>query len=138
MYLLLQATFRMPQASNPDLANFISRVYPTSETNPTPINQDAQNRNFRVVHVGDGVPDLLALQTFAGRQYRHLTPSFSITSDNTVLAPAITDVQISSRDGISQLTGVPLAPASGILFPADLVATGLAHQWYFGFLNACF
>jgi hypothetical protein len=126
----------MPRVSNPDLANFISAFDITSETNPTPINQDPLERNFRVVHRGDGTPDALPLQPpFTTRQYRHLTPSFNITSDNTVIAPAITDVQISSRDGISQLTGVALAPLLGV--PSDIGATALAHRWYFGFISAC-
>ncbi|KAF2429952.1 alpha/beta-hydrolase [Tothia fuscella] len=131
------ASFGMPRAVNPDLANFISAFDVTSETNPAPINQDPLERNFRVVHRGDGTPDLLPLQPFLStKQYRHLTPSFNITSDNTVLAPAITDVQISSRDGISQLTGVPYVPILNL--PTDINATAQAHRQYFGLISACF
>jgi len=127
----------MPRAMNPDLANFTSAFDITSETNPTPINQDPLERNFRVVHKGDGTPDILPLNPFpTARQYRHLTPSFNITSNNNVTVPPITEVQISSRDGISQLTGVPFVPVVGIV-PLDPVATIQAHRWYFGFISAC-
>jgi hypothetical protein len=125
----------MPRVSNPDLANFLSAFDPTSETDPTPINQDALDRNFRVIHKGDGTPDLLLLQPIATtRQYRHLTPSFNLTAENNVTAPARADVQISSRDGISQTTGVPF---NIIGLPVDGRATVMAHRWYFGFISAC-
>jgi hypothetical protein len=127
----------MPRVGNTDLANLLSAFDITSETNPAPINQDPEERNFRVVHVGDGTPDILGLQpSDTSNQFRHITPSFNVTSNNTVLNPAISDIQISSRDGISQLTGVPYD--SGFGLPLDPVATGNAHAVYFGLISACF
>jgi hypothetical protein len=126
----------MPRIANPALANFTSAFDITSETQPAPINQDPLDRNFRVIHAGDGTPDTLDLQpTFTSNQFRHITPSFNITSGNTAAPPAITDVQITSKDGISQSTGVPFG---GILqLPLDGNATLQAHMFYFGPINAC-
>jgi hypothetical protein len=136
----------MPRVANPDLANYLSAYDITSEANPMPIGQDPKQRNFRFIHAGDGTPDTIALQNLrSNAQFRHIMPSFNITSGNNIPQPPRTDIQISSRDGISQLTGVPQLPAAlvqlllpGVSVPVDVNATSAAHRWYLGFISACF
>jgi hypothetical protein len=116
----------MPRASNPQLADFLTADDNISTANPIP--KAPKQRNFRVIHTGDYIPDWIGL-TDTGGQYRHITPSFNITSFNVPLVGA-GDVNIVSTGGTSQVTGV-----SGFSFA---LSRAVPHSYYFGVINACF
>jgi hypothetical protein len=127
----------MPRTVNSPLADNITAFDPISSTNPTPKNQF--QRNFRVVHALDYIPDSIFLSytvqdAFAGGipgtviTSRHSSPSFNITTPSKVIPP-FGSVFLNDTDGTSQQTGVTLDS-----FAKDISDP---HNYYFGQINAC-
>ncbi|KAF2434086.1 alpha/beta-hydrolase [Tothia fuscella] len=114
------ASFGMPRTANPQLADFIS----AQDANPNP-NVNPQQRNYRVIHRGDFIPDSLPL-SILGRESRHITPSFNITTDNTAV-PGANDITIVTINGTSQQTGV--TDSQNIY--------QVAHAFYLGPISKC-
>jgi hypothetical protein len=101
----------MPRTTNPALARFVS-------------DQDdrIQNRNFRVTHMNDPVPDLILARLTGATPYRHTTPSYFIGTDN-VRIPTARDISI-VLDDTRFNAGLNLAPFA-------------AHRMYFNNISAC-
>jgi hypothetical protein len=126
----------MPRTVNPLLADFITSFDSINSTNPIP--QNTTQRNFRVVHAGDYIPDSLFLTEVTNatngfpaftRSYRHTSPSFNISTLGGAM-PKMVEVFLNDTDGTSQDTGNTLDQ-----FIKDMF---LPHQFYFGQINACF
>jgi hypothetical protein len=131
-----QASYGMPRTVNPLLADFITSFDPVTSTNPIP--QNATQRNFRVVHARDYIPDSLFLTEVTNattgfpastRFYRHVSPSYNISTLGGAF-PKMAEVFLNDTDGTSQDTGNTLNQ-----FISDFL---LPHQFYLGQINACF
>jgi hypothetical protein len=104
-----QGTFGAPRVGTEAMAKLMSRQDP------------AQGRNFRVTHKLDPVPSLPWLA--AG--YRHITPAYYITTDNTAVPTA--------QDFVMQ-TGTTFENPIGL----NLTEDGLAHVHYFDHISGCY
>jgi hypothetical protein len=115
----------MPRTLNPTLATFIG----TQENG-------ANNRNFRISHRGDIVPNSIPISNpiFPGLAYQHFTPSYLITTGN-VQTPAANNLNLILND-----QDVPLNFEQTLLNffnpvnVADLIA---AHRQYINNISAC-
>jgi hypothetical protein len=105
----------MPRTFNPQAADLASSQGP-------PSNGANGNRNFRVTHKADPVPDENPLE-YGGVSARHITPSYYISSGNSA-TPTLADVAISSRNGTSETLDPPYSIA--------------AHLFYFNRISACY
>lgn len=79
--------------------------------------------------MGDYTPDGIGLNELFSGQFRHVTPSFNITTPNGVL-PGTNDVNIVSTGGTSQVTGLTLT--------GFIAALAAPHKFYLGLISACF
>jgi hypothetical protein len=101
----------MPRATNPALARFVSAQ-----------EDGKKNRNLRVTHMNDLIPDLVPARLRSRIPYRHTTPSYFIGT-NDVQIPTARDITIVADD--TRFNGV----ASEHPFAA--------HQMYFNWISAC-
>jgi hypothetical protein len=124
----------MPRTVNSPLADLL-----TSQDSPLNPNLNPKQRNFRVVHVGDWVPDSLNITvTVDTSMYGgtvgnvitslHVAPSINITTGNGIM-PALNNVIFNDTDGTAQVIGVDFNT-----FAADRF---LPHGYYFGNISAC-
>jgi hypothetical protein len=125
----------MPRTGNRALADFLTAQDPPLSPNPNP-----KQRNFRVIHAGDFIPDSLNYTfTVNTTMYggtignvinsSHVAPSINITAPSGRM-PVLGDVIFNNTDGTAQVTGVdPNTPFITLLF---------AHGYYFGNISACF
>ncbi|KAF2432416.1 alpha/beta-hydrolase [Tothia fuscella] len=121
------ATFGMPRVGNKQLVQYLSSFDPT--TNASTITVNPRERNYRVTHLLDFIPDSIGelVPTLPpARENSHITPNFKINKAEYML-PNKDDVTIA--DGISQNNGGNFI-FSG-LFPGR-------HGFYFGNISACF
>jgi hypothetical protein len=101
----------MPRTTNPTLAMFMS-------------GQDDQNgnRNFRITHQSDIVPNLIpTANTGKTVLYQHITPSYFITTNNIQIPTAKDMIVVPNDVNISMTT-------------LDVVG---AHRMYFNSISAC-
>jgi hypothetical protein len=107
----------MPRVSNPALADFISLQGTVPSKNGT------ENRNFRITHKFDVVPNLIPLEYFRVKS-RHVSPSYFITTDN-IRVPTAGDINIVN------------GTSDSIVGTLDLTVTLGAHAFYFNLISAC-
>jgi hypothetical protein len=115
----------MPRVGDTNLVNVLSAYDLISSANPI---HPSQQRNYRAIHLLDGVPDsILETETSPAptRDYRHTTPSFNLTA--AAYTPATTN-NIKMVDGISQNNGGSLL--ANFFDPTR-------HSFYFGNISAC-
>jgi hypothetical protein len=105
----------MPRALNPALATFMSNQ---------DVGTDPTNRNFRITHVEDVIPNSLFKTVFFTFS-QHITPSYLITTNDTAKPTANTTEVI--------LTDVDVPVAN----PFDVDADLAAHSFYFNNILSC-
>lgn len=106
----------MPRTLNPEAATAMSAQGP-------PSNPANGNRNFRVTHYNDFVPNYNPLE-YNGTSNRHITPSYYIKSgDGVQVTPNDVDI---SNGGISEVN------------PTRNGGSGISHVWYFNYISACY
>jgi hypothetical protein len=115
----------MPRTLNPALANFIR-----TQDNGT------NNRNFRLSHQGDIVPNSIPTtnRLFPGLTFQHITPSYFITTNN-VQIPTARDVTVIPDD-----IEVPLNfpdTVFNFLNPANVQNLADSHRFYINSISAC-
>jgi len=101
----------MPRTTNPALARFVSAQ-----------DDRNKNRNLRVTHMNDPVPDMILVRPSGATPYQHTTPSYFIATDNVQIPTAI-DFSI-ALDDTRFNAGIDIDPFA-------------AHSMYFNNISTC-